>query len=143
MRINKQTNKHRVELTSRQCPVITSQLPLTCQTKPTAAMPRQAPLAAQESRRRAQPAQPVQPRRPDLPPSLLDEGLIDDELAQDVARYPGPQHEHRQEEEQQPGQEDQGPADQDEVQIVEPPVEVRTGNNDKPRRTKQFMGPMN
>ena len=107
-------------------------------------MPRNAPLAAQDSRRRAQPAQPAQPRRPAPPPGLLNEGLVNEELAQDLARYPGPQQEHRQEQEQQPGQVEQGPAaDQDEVQIVEPPVEVRTGNNDKPRRTKQFMGPMN
>ena len=106
-------------------------------------MPKNAPLAPQIERRRVQPAQPAQPRRPAPPPSLLNEGLVNEELAQDLARYPGPQHEHRQEQEQQPGQEEQGPADQDEVQIVEPPVEVRTGNNDKPRRTKQFMGPMN
>ena len=83
-------------------------------------MPRNAPLAPQDSRRRAQPAQPAQPRRP----ALLNEGLVNEELAQDLERYPGPQHEHRQEE-QQPGQEEQGPADQDEVQIVEPPREVR------------------
>ena len=107
-------------------------------------MPKNAPLAPQIERRRVQPAQPAQPRRPAPPPGLLNEGLVNEELAQDLARYPGPQQEHRQEQEQQPGQVEQGPAaDQDEVQIVEPPVEVRTGNNDKPRRTEQLMGPMN
>ena len=87
-------------------------------------MPRNAPLAPQDSRRRTQPAQPAQPAQPRRP-ALLNEGLVDELLAQDLVRYRGPQQQQRQEEEQQPGQEEQGPPDQDEVQIVEPPEEVR------------------
>ena len=88
-------------------------------------MPTRVPLAQQESRRRTHPAQPTQPvaqsRRP------APEPLVNGTLAADVERYPGPQEHHRQEQEQQLGQEEQGhqDQDQDDVQIVEPPQEVR------------------
>ena len=86
-------------------------------------MPR-VPVAPQDSQRRTHPAQPAQPA-PSRRPALPNEPLVDGPLAQDLERYPGPQEQHRQEQEQQPGQEEQGHPDQDEVQIVEPPQEVR------------------
>ena len=87
-------------------------------------MPR-VPLAPQESRRRTHPAQPTQPAAQSRRPAP--EPLINGPLAEDVERYPGPQEQHRQEQEQQLGQEEQGhqDQDQDDVQIVEPPQEVR------------------
>ena len=86
-------------------------------------MPRNTPLAPQDSRRRApNHAQPAQPRRPAL---LNEGGLLNEELVQDLERYPGPQQEQQQEEQQQLGQEEQGPPAEDEVQIVEPTEEVR------------------
>ena len=91
-------------------------------------MPRNTPLAPQDSRRRApNHAQPAQPRRPAL---LNEGGLLNDELLQDLEMYPGPQQEQQQEElqqqqQQQLGQVEQGPAAEDEVQIVDPTEEVR------------------
>ena len=81
------------------------------------------PAAVQENRRRTNPPIPTQPAAQSRQPAP--EPLIDGTLAADVVRYPGQQEQHRQEQQQQHGQEQQGHPDQDEVQIVEPPQEVR------------------
>ena len=80
------------------------------------------PAPGQENRRRTHPPIPTQPAAQSRHPAP--EPLIDGTLAADVVRYPGPQEQHRQEQEHH-GQEQQGHPDQDEVQIVEPPQEVR------------------
>ena len=91
-------------------------------------MPTRAPVPQQHSQRRANAGQAAQPaaqsRRPGQAAEAA-EDLIDGLLAEDAARYPGPQEQHRQGQEQQLGQEEHGQQDQDEVQIVEPPQEVR------------------
>ena len=86
-------------------------------------MPTRVPVPQQDSRRRTNAAQPTQPAAQSRRPAA--EALIDGLLAEDVARYPGPQEQHRQGQEQQLGQEEREQQDQDEVQIVDPPQEVR------------------
>ena len=86
-------------------------------------MPTRVPVPPQDNRRRTHPAQPTQPAAQSRRPAA--EALIDGPLAEDVERYPGPQEQHRQGQEQQLGQEEREQQDQDEVQIVDPPQEVR------------------
>ena len=75
-------------------------------------MPTRAPVPQQHSQRRTNAGQAAQPAAQPRRPGQAAEDLIDGLLAEDAARYPGPQEQYR------PGQDE-------EVQIVEPPQEVR------------------
>ena len=88
-------------------------------------MPTRVPVPQQHSQRRTNAGQAAQPAAQSRRPGQAVEDLIDGLLADDVARHPGPQEQHRQGQEQQLGQEEREQQDQDEVQIVDPPQEVR------------------
>ena len=88
-------------------------------------MPTRAPVPQQHSQRRTNAGQAAQPAAQPRRPGQAAAGLIDGPLAEDAAQYPGAQEQYRPGQDQQQGQEERDQQDQDEVQIVDPPQEVR------------------